>query len=62
MRGRGMLEDLFLDGIPVEPGDGAKPPGNGGVCPTSLLQVPGEEGLDVRVADRAQRQRPGTGS
>jgi hypothetical protein len=54
--GRGMLEEFFLDGVPVEPGDGAQPPGDGGAGAAFGLQVAGE-GLDVGAPDREQRQR-----
>ena len=30
VRGRGMIQEFFFDGVPVEPGDGAQPPGDGG--------------------------------
>jgi hypothetical protein len=58
VRGRGVLEEFFLDGVPVEPGDRAQPPGDGGAGTAAGLQLPGE-GLDVRAADREQRQGPG---
>jgi hypothetical protein len=55
-RGR-VLEELFLDGVFVEPGDGAQPPGNRRAGPAFRLEFAGE-GLGVRAADREQRQRP----
>jgi hypothetical protein len=56
-RGR-VLEELFFDRVLAEPGDGAQPPpGDGGAGTAGRLQLPGE-GLDVRAADREQRQRP----
>ena len=58
VRGRGMVEELFLNGVPVEPGDGAQPSGDGGAGPPARLQFAGE-GLDVGAADREQRQGPG---
>jgi hypothetical protein len=39
--GRGMLEEFFLDSVPVEPGDGAQPPGDGGPGPAAGFQVAG---------------------
>jgi len=53
VRRRGVLEEFFFDGVLVEPGDGAYPPGDGGVGPAFSFQVAGE-GLDVggRTADR----------
>ena len=58
MRGRGMLKQLFLDRVLVEPGDGAQPPGDGGAGTPLGLQVPGV-GLDVSAPDREQGQRAG---
>ena len=56
VRGRGVLEELFLDSVFVEPGDGAQPPGDGGPDPALRLQVAGE-GLDV---SGGRRTREGT--
>jgi hypothetical protein len=53
-----VLEELFFDGVLVEPGDGAQPPGDRGAGPAARFEFPGE-GLDVRAADREQRQRAG---
>ena len=53
-----MIEEFLLDGVLVEPGDGAQPPGHGGAGPPAGFQFPGE-GLDVGAADREQRQGPG---
>jgi hypothetical protein len=55
--GRGVLEELFLDRVPVEPGDGAQPPGDGGAGAAACFQVAGEA-FDVGAADR----RTGSGS
>ena len=57
--GRGMLEELFLDRIPVEPGDGAQPPGDGGAGAAAGFQVAGEA-FDVGAADGEQVQAAGT--
>jgi hypothetical protein len=57
VRGRGALEEFFFDGVLIEPGDRAQPPGHGGASPAFRLKLAGE-GLDVRAADREQRQRP----
>jgi hypothetical protein len=35
---RGMVKELLLDGVPVEPGDGAQPPGHGGAGPALGFQ------------------------
>ena len=53
-----MLEELFLDRVPVEPGDGAQPPGDRGAGPPSRFQVAGEA-FDVGAADG--EQAPGSG-
>jgi hypothetical protein len=58
VRGRGMVEEFLPDGVPVEPGDGTQPPGDSRAGPAEGFQFPGE-GLDVRAADREQRQGPG---
>ena len=56
---RRVVQEFFLDGVLVEPGDGAQPPGHGGTRPAVGFQFAGE-GLDVGAADREQRQ--GTGA
>ena len=58
MGGRGVLQEFLLDGVPVEPGDGAQPAGNGGAGAASCFQVAGEA-FDVGAADREQRQGAG---
>jgi hypothetical protein len=58
VRGRGVIEKLFLDRVPVESSDGAQSPDDGGAGAASRFQLAGE-GLDVRAAGREQRQRPG---
>jgi hypothetical protein len=55
VRGRGVVEEFFLDGVLVEPGDGAQPPGDGGAGAAAGLQFAGER-LDVGAADREQGQ------
>ena len=55
MCGRGMLEQLFLHRVLVEPGDGAQPPGDRGPGPAAGLQVAGEA-LDVGAAGLEQAQ------
>jgi hypothetical protein len=47
--GRGMVQQVLLHRVPVEPGDGAQPAGDGGPCAAAGLQVAGEA-LDVRAA------------
>jgi hypothetical protein len=54
-----VVQELFLDGVLVKPGDGAQPSGHGGTRPAVNFQFAGE-GLDVGAADREQRQ--GTGA
>jgi len=51
MRGRGMVQDLFLDRVLIEPGDGGQPPGDGGAGAASCFQVAGEA-FDAGAADR----------
>ena len=53
MRGRGVIEQFFLDGVLVEPGDGAQPPGDGGPGAAAGLQVAGEA-FNVGAADLEQ--------
>ena len=48
-----MIQQVFLHRVPVEPGDGAQPPGDGG--PGAGLQIAGEA-LDVRAAGLEQAQ------
>jgi hypothetical protein len=43
-----VLEKLLLDGVAVEAGDCAKPPGNRRASPATLLEVTAEA-LDVRA-------------
>ena len=50
-----MLEQVFLDGVPVEPGDRAQPAGDSGPGPAAGLQVAGET-LDVGPAGLEQAQ------
>ena len=50
-----MIQEFFLDGVPVEAGDGAQAAGDGGAGPASGLQVPGEA-LDVGTARLEQVQ------
>jgi hypothetical protein len=50
-----MFEEFFFDGVPVEPGDGAQPPGDGGPGPAADFQVAGEA-LDVAAARLEQAQ------
>jgi hypothetical protein len=53
-----MIEELFLDGVPVEPGDGAQPPGDRGAGAAFGFQLAGV-GLDVGAADGEQGQGAG---
>jgi hypothetical protein len=50
-----MIQELFLDRVPVEPGDGAQPPGDGGPGPSAGFQIAGEA-FDVGAADGKQGQ------
>jgi hypothetical protein len=55
MRGRGMIEELFLERVAVEPGDGAQPAGDGGPGSAAGFQIAGKE-LDVRAAGLEQAE------
>jgi hypothetical protein len=58
VRGRRMTEELLFDGVLVEPGDRAQPPGDRGAGTAFGFQLAGV-GLDVGAADREQGQGPG---
>ena len=47
--GRGVLQQLLLYRVPIEPGDRAQPAGDRGAGPAAGFQVAGEA-LDVRTA------------
>jgi hypothetical protein len=53
MGGRGVIQQLFLDGVLVEPGDRAQPARDRGPGTAPGLQIPGEA-LDVRPAGNGQ--------
>ena len=42
VRGGRVLQELFFDHVPIEPGDSAQAPGDGGAGPASGFQIPGE--------------------
>jgi hypothetical protein len=50
-----VLEEFFFDGVAVEPGDGAQPPGDRGPGTASGFEFPGEA-LDVGAPDGEQAQ------
>jgi hypothetical protein len=56
--GRGMLEELFFDGVLAEPGDRAQPPSHGRASPAAGFEFPGKV-FDVGAADGEQGKRPG---
>jgi hypothetical protein len=56
--GRGMLQELFFDGVFVEPGDGTQPPGDGSAGKPVGFQVPGED-FNISAADCEQVQGMG---
>jgi len=58
VRGGGMLQEFFLDGVLAEPADAAQPPGGGGAGTAAGFQFAGE-GLDVGAADGEQLKRAG---
>jgi len=49
MHGGRVIQEFFLDGVPVGPGDGAQPAGDGGAGAAAGLQVAGEA-LDIGAA------------
>ena len=57
MSGWGVIEQFLLDGVFVEPGNGAQPAGDGGPGAAAGFQVAGEA-LDVRAAGLEQAQVP----
>jgi hypothetical protein len=50
-----MVGEFFLDGVPVEPGDGAQAAGDGGPGPAAGFHIPGEA-LEVGPPDLEQPQ------
>ena len=50
-----MLEQVFFDGVAVEPRDGAEPAGDGSSGAAAGFQIPGEA-LDVSAAGAEQLQ------
>ena len=55
MRGRGMLKQLFLHRVLVEPGDRAQPPGDGRPGPAAAFQI-ASEAFNVSAAGLEQAQ------
>jgi hypothetical protein len=53
-----VVEELFLHGVLVEPGDRAQPPGHGSAGTAAGFEFAGE-GLDVSSPNRKLRHRPG---
>ena len=53
-----MLQEIFLHGVLVEPGDRAHTPGDGGARPAPGFEFSGEA-FDVGAADREQGHGPG---
>ena len=58
VRGWRVIQEFFLDGVAVEPGDGAQPAGDRCAGPSLGLQVAGEA-FDVGAADGEQGQGVG---
>ena len=58
VHGGGMLKELFLDRVLVEPSDGAQSPGDGGAGAAPGFRVAGEA-LDVGATDGEQVQGAG---
>jgi hypothetical protein len=59
VHGGRVVQEFFLDGVLVEPGDGAQPSGDGGAGTAVGFELAGE-GLDVGPADREQCEGPGS--
>ena len=57
MRGRGVIQEFFFDRVPVEPGDGAQPPGDGGPGPAPASRSRAK--LSMSAADGEQGQGAG---
>jgi hypothetical protein len=53
VNGRGVIEEFLLDGVAVEPGDGAQPPGDGSPGAAAGFHVAGEA-FDVGAANLEQ--------
>jgi hypothetical protein len=58
MRGRGVIQEVFLHGVLAEPGDGAQPPGERGASAAFRFQV-ASEAFDVGAADGEQGETAG---
>lgn len=54
VRSRVVVEKFLFHGVPVEPCDGAQPPGHGLTGAAERFQLAGE-GLDAGAADREQQ-------
>jgi len=53
--GRGVIQEFLFDRVPVEPGDGAQPPGDSRAGAAPGLEFPGEA-FDAGAADSEQGQ------
>jgi len=58
VRGRGVIQEFFFDGVFVEPGNGGQPAGDGGADAALGYQLAGEA-FDVGAADCEQGQGAG---
>ena len=57
VRGGRVLEELFLDGVLVEPGDGAQPPGDGGASPAPASSSRAKVSMSARRTENSVRDR-----
>jgi hypothetical protein len=57
VRGGRVVEEFFLDGVLVEPGDGAQPPGHGGAGPTLGLELGAKLSMSARRTENSGRDR-----
>jgi hypothetical protein len=53
----GVLEKLLFDGVLVEAGDGAQPPGDGGAGAAACFQVPAKPSMSARRTANRCRER-----
>ena len=57
MGGRRMIQELFFDGVLVEPRDGGQPAGDGGASASPGFQLAGEASMSARrTANRASER------
>lgn len=55
--GRGMIEEFFLDGVPIEPRDGAQPPGDGGAARPRASNSRANVSMSARRTENSDSER-----